>query len=172
MAATQEGESKITRQAVFRIGVILVLAVVIFVIARQMMVPASQGQYGRYRGDSISENTSLNVAYAGSIDDCRECHQGEHKALAQAEHRGIDCQSCHGPAAKHINDPKALTPKIEGIPELCDSCHRQIAGRQDGKIATVKSVMHSGGMICTKCHDPHRPWAKLGGVSYEGKHGE
>ncbi|HWJ03087.1 MAG TPA: hypothetical protein VNU93_05365, partial [Verrucomicrobiae bacterium] len=69
----------------------------------------------------------------------------------------------------HVSKPTASSLKIIGIPELCGSCHRQIAGRQDGKIATVRPLMHSGGVTCTRCHDPHRPWAKLGGISRERK---
>ncbi len=150
-------------QAVFRIGVILVLAVVIFVIVRQMMIPASFGQYGRYRGNSISENASLNAAYAGSSNDCGECHQQEFMALAQAQHREIDCQSCHGPAAKHVSKPAVTSPIVQETAELCNSCHRQIAGRQDGKIVTVRPLLHSGGVNCTRCHNPHRPQ-----LSFEG----
>lgn len=163
MTVRREGGSPITGQALFRIGIILITALVIFAFARQIMIPESFGQYGRYRGDSISENASRKVNFAGSSTDCGGCHQEVVKAVAGASHSGMDCQSCHGPAAKHLSQPGTWSPRVEGSAELCGSCHRTIAGRADGKIATVKPLMHSGGVTCTRCHDPHRPWAKLGG---------
>lgn len=163
VAERKEDESPITQQAIFRIGVILISVVVIFLFARQMMIPDSFGQYGRYRGDNINENASRQVSFAGSSKDCAGCHREVYRAVAGASHSGMDCQSCHGPAAKHISKPGAWSLRVEGSAELCGSCHRTIAGRADGKIATVKPLMHSGGVTCTRCHDPHRPWAKLGG---------
>lgn len=156
-------KTPITQQATFRIGMILISVLVMFFFARQMFIPASYGEYGRYRGDSIGEAAAREPSFAGSSKDCGECHRDVFNFTASGEHKGMDCQSCHGPAAKHMQNPAAWSPKVKGNEELCASCHRKIAGRVDGQIATVKPLMHSGGVDCVRCHDPHRPWAKLGG---------
>lgn len=153
----------ITQHALFRIGVILISVLVLFAFAKEMAIPASFGEYGRYRGDSIGETAAKAPSFAGSSKDCGECHRDIYSYVSEAEHKGLDCQSCHGPAAKHVQKPSALSPKVIGNEELCAACHRKIAGRVDGLIATVKPMMHSGGVDCVRCHDPHRPWAKLGG---------
>lgn len=163
MAGGKDDERPLTQQAVFRIGVILFSVLVVFALVRQMLIPDTYGQYGRYRGDSVGEVAALEVQYAGGIDDCKECHLNASKIVTQGEHSGLDCQSCHGPSAVHVNSPQAGAPKIGETIELCSTCHQKIAGRTDELIATVRPLMHSGGVDCVRCHDPHLPWAKLGG---------
>lgn len=163
MTGNGEGGSKLTQQAVFRIGIILISALVIFAFVRQLFIPASFGQYGRYRGDSISEVAAKEVNYAGSNNDCGECHRKVFNAVALGEHSSMNCQTCHGPAAKHLKKPAAWSPVVKGTAEACAACHKKIAGRLDERIATVKPLLHSGGVDCVRCHNPHQPWAKLGG---------
>ncbi|MHB9095795.1 MAG: cytochrome c3 family protein [Eubacteriales bacterium] len=166
MAGRKEGGSSFIQSALGRITMILVIVVVLFGFARQMIIPKSFGQYGRYRGDSVSEVASRPVNYAGGGNStCGQCHQNVFQALSSAEHGKMDCQTCHGPAAKHVAKPSEQSPKIEGNAELCGACHKDIAGRTDQQIATVTLQMHSGGVACVGCHDPHQPWAKLGGRS-------
>ncbi|MFZ5640308.1 MAG: cytochrome c3 family protein [Bacillota bacterium] len=160
---SREGGRPFYEQAVFRVGVILVSALLGFLFVRQLMIPDSFGQYGRYRGDSLGEAAALAVNYAGGSGDCGECHRQVFNRTAQGEHGGLDCQSCHGPAAKHVKKPAAWSPVVKADAELCAACHRQITGRLDEKIAAVKPLMHSGGLDCGRCHDPHRPRAGLGG---------
>ena len=164
MAEKREGKGTFTQQAVVRIGFILICIVVAFAFVRQLFVPASFGEFGRYRGASVSEVASRSITYAGGGNNvCAQCHQDKVQALSQAQHGTMDCQTCHGPAAKHIKKPADQSLAIQGSVELCGACHRDIAGRTDGQIATVRLEMHSGGVDCIRCHDPHQPWAKLGG---------
>lgn len=163
MTGKREGNKPLTQQAVFRIGLILITVLVVFAFVRQSQVPASFGQYGRFRGDSISEAASKKIIFAGSSKDCSGCHQQVIAATSRGKHGDMDCQSCHGPAARHLDNPGVWSPVVKGDEELCASCHRQIAGRTKKQVATVKPLLHSGGMECTGCHDPHEPWSRLGG---------
>lgn len=151
------------QQAIVRVGLILFSALVIFAFARQLAIPSSFGEYGRYRGDAVSEAASLETSFASGNNICNKCHQKEIGMLSLGEHTSMDCQSCHGPSAKHFKDPLASSPKITEVVELCSTCHRKIAGRLDENIATVEPQMHSGGVACNRCHEPHQPWVKLGG---------
>lgn len=147
-------------QASIRVGLLLFIVLVIFGIVRQLSVPESFGQYGGYRGDSIQENINVQVSFAEGIGTCAKCHDNIINELSSAQHAKIDCQTCHGPGEKHKDSPKRFPLKISGDKDLCAACHSTIAGRQGKDIATVDPVMHSGGVICTKCHNPHQP---LGG---------
>lgn len=154
------GKRTILNQAFFRVGLLLIIVLIIFFSAMQLFIPQSFGQYGGYRGDSIRENANFEISFAEGTGACAKCHNNTISELGSAQHANIDCQTCHGPGEKHKNSPKSFSLKISGDKNLCASCHSTIAGRQGKEIATVNPVMHSGGVICTKCHDPHQP---LGG---------
>lgn len=158
-----EGRGPFTQQAVFRVGIILATIIVVFGFLKWLAVPSTFGQYGRYRGDSISEATSLPINFAGGNQACGKCHQKDLNYISQGEHGTMDCQSCHGPAVEHIKNPAAGYTKVKGTAEFCGACHQKIAGRSKQDIATVTLQIHSGGVECVKCHDPHQPWARLGG---------
>lgn len=162
MHEESEQTTRLTQTAPFRAALLLLIVVIVFLIVRQMAVPKSFGQYGYYRGDNVEEWISYNQNYASGKDDCSKCHGQEFTATAQDVHNGIDCQSCHGPLAAHVKNPQESRPKVAGNAELCGACHKDLLGRKE-KIPTVKLGEHSGGLECTRCHDPHQPWAKIGG---------
>lgn len=164
MAVTKPAVTTLSQKAVFRIGILLLCVVVLFGFVRSLVVPPSFGDYGRYRGDSIGEVALQEANFAGGGNTaCGKCHQDKYLNLSQAEHKQLNCQTCHGPGAKHAAKPGSQPLAVRGNADLCGACHREIAGRTKQQIATVKLQMHSGGVECVRCHDPHRPWAKLGG---------
>lgn len=161
MEGRKEAVSQFFQKAVVRVGLILISVIVIFALARSMVVPKSFGEYGRYRGDSIREVAIKEVSFISETDSCSACHQRIFQTKFQGVHEELDCQVCHGPAAKHIKTPIQSSLKIHGTSKLCSACHGKIAGRSSEIIATVEPT-HNGGITCTRCHDPHQPWAKLG----------
>lgn len=157
------GRASFLQKPVFRVGLILLTVLVIFVTIQQLSIPKSFGQYGYFRGDNISEWTSQEGNYASGNQVCEKCHQSVVQGLALGEHGKLDCQSCHGPALKHVKKPAALKLKVEGTAEVCGVCHRKMAGRSGEQIPTVELGIHNGGVACIRCHNPHQPWAQLGG---------
>jgi DmsE family decaheme c-type cytochrome len=102
--------------------------------------------------------------YAGS-DVCMACHTeaGEHlantphgsKAFARLSAQG--CESCHGPAAAHTENPDdpALRPAMDKLSpaqlsKVCQSCH---SGRQ--QMFWHGSVHAKRGLSCASCHSIH-----------------
>lgn len=142
-------------QATVRVGFLLIIVLVTFALVREALIPGSFGQYGRFRGDSLQENVAFAAMYAEGINTCRTCHQDVFNEYSVAQHAGIDCQTCHGAGEKHSAKPKAYTLKIDDPKSLCASCHTSIAGRREEQIATVNIGMHSGGVNCIMCHNPH-----------------
>ncbi len=105
-------------------------------------------------------------AYAGS-DLCISCH-GEYEQSLKGTAHGREhfaslgnrgCETCHGPAAAHTEDPDnvALRPRIDKLPaaqqmQVCQQCH------QTGAQFFWKGSMHeSRGLACTTCHSVHAP---------------
>ena len=91
---------------------------------------------------------------------CFACHTteaavGSRQQLERAA-PGVSCEACHGPQAKHANDPGALKPPLPDVANLCRRCHERDAAKP-AKFPQVVTAEHSGGAVCTACHVPHNP---------------
>jgi predicted CXXCH cytochrome family protein len=109
---------------------------------------------------------------------CLSCH-GEPGTLGAGMHGGVRCESCHGPAADHVQSlttpgRQPIRPASLAGPksiEICAQCHTGLsninhADPVPGDLlvsSQVPALQHSecfrqsGGLItCTDCHDPHR----------------
>jgi DmsE family decaheme c-type cytochrome len=109
--------------------------------------------------------TKLNPAFAGAtfVDDvtvCAGCHEdavrGFHgtahaNALGHGRGEANQCESCHGPRSKHVEDPtaalafaKLTVPRQSAV---CLQCH------QDGARMGWKGGPHlAADVSCTSCH--------------------
>lgn len=106
---------------------------------------------------------TLNPAFQGAtyVKDssvCFGCHGDYEKPYSQTAHAKSfkfgtapvngDCESCHGPRSKHIENPTgelALTPAQQVT--ACMQCH------EGSKRMSWKSSLHaSAGVACTSCH--------------------
>jgi tetratricopeptide (TPR) repeat protein len=108
---------------------------------------------------------------------CLICH-GQPGTLGAGAHGGVRCESCHGPAAAHVESMTAVSrrpirPKHLAGPkamEVCAQCHTGLsninhADPVPGDLlvsSQVPALQHSecfrqsGGLItCTDCHNPH-----------------
>ncbi|SPF47083.1 conserved exported hypothetical protein [Candidatus Sulfopaludibacter sp. SbA4] len=118
--------------------------------------------------------------------DCFGCHStdgvSEGRLHLESMAPGVGCESCHGPAVKHVaavragDAAQAKMAKLgalsaEDTSELCGKCHRtwsQIAVNgprgvnnvrfQPYRLTNSKCYDVSDARIrCTACHDPHGP---------------
>jgi len=71
-------------------------------------------------------------------------------------HATVACEACHGPLAKHADDPGANVPKLPQVGDLCRRCHEKDAAKPQG-FPQVVTAEHSGGVPCDSCHQPHNP---------------
>jgi Cytochrome c554 and c-prime len=131
----------------------------------------------------------------GEARECFGCHSTGAVSDAQLHLEriapGVGCESCHGPAEKHVaavragNVPAAKMPKLgslstEEMSELCGGCHRtwsQIALSgprgvlnvrfQPYRLANSKCYDATDSRIrCSACHNPHRP-LEINAASYD-----
>ncbi len=139
----------------WRLAAVFAAGILIFLTVRAVLVPRSFGRYGHYRGDAIKELASLPIAYAGH-GTCEGCHTDQAELKSKGFHKGVACESCHGPQAKHADDPASVHPAKLEVARLCVRCHTQNIAKP-AKFPQVNPEDHSGGAPCDSCHKPHSP---------------
>ncbi len=138
-----------------RPALVLLAALGVFMVVRAAVVPKGFGKYGHYRPGALELVRSRPLSYAGQ-DTCVLCHEDQAKVRAAGRHAHIACEACHGPLAKHANDPGALKPTLPDVANLCRRCHEKDAAKP-AFLPQVATAEHSGGVVCTTCHVPHNP---------------
>jgi Cytochrome c7 and related cytochrome c len=144
-----------------RLAGVFLLGVVLFFVLRSVMVPRSFGRYGPFRGDALAEISARPVAFAGH-ETCENCHPDEVALKANGAHKTVNCESCHGPLAKHADDPGTVQPVLPDVAKLCIRCHSENISKPSG-FPQVDAKEHSGGQACDTCHKPHSPGLDAGG---------
>ena len=92
--------------------------------------------------------------YAGK-KACEECHSDEYQKLLKHEHKGLACESCHGPGEAHGKDPRKDNIEKSNF-AVCLRCHETNPSRPKWhKQIVIKN--HYTGSKCTECHVPHSP---------------
>ncbi|MFZ0732687.1 MAG: multiheme c-type cytochrome [Candidatus Sulfotelmatobacter sp.] len=139
----------------FRLAVVMGVALVLFIILRAAIVPKSFGQYGHYRGAAITEIASRPVAIAGR-EVCEGCHTDVADQKKLGSHVVLSCEACHGAQAKHADDPADVKPPKLDTAVVCVRCHEANSAKPK-TFPQVVSADHSGGIACETCHQPHKP---------------
>jgi len=140
---------------VLRAAGLLATGLVVFLIVRAALVPSDFGVYGFYRAGALEDIKALPQAFAGH-ETCETCHTPVVDLKKTARHANLNCEACHGPAAKHAENPLEVKPKTLEGRQLCLQCHTKL----DGKPAFMPQVVaadHAGDAECTACHQPHHP---------------
>ena len=106
-------------------------------------------------GNAIKEIAALPISYAGH-QVCESCHADILEVKSKGVHKGVACESCHGPLAKHADDPASVQPAKLDTAVLCVRCHEANLAKPKN-FPQVVSAEHSGGAPCDTCHQPHSP---------------
>lgn len=138
-----------------RLVVVLAAGVLVFLVARRVLVPPGFGQYGHYRPGALDDNRVRPVKFAGRTA-CELCHEDIVTTKKAGKHVIVGCEACHGPLAQHTEDPTANKPKRPNAATLCVRCHEADPAKPKA-FPQVASKEHSGGEICSSCHNPHKP---------------
>ena len=143
-----------------RLAAVFLLGLVIFVAVRAAVIPKSYGRYGHYRGDAIKELTSRPIAYAGH-ETCEGCHPDVLEVKSKGVHAHVNCESCHGPLAKHAGDPVSVTPPKLDTKVLCLRCHARNSAKPAG-FPQTDAQGRPQDPACNTCHQPHSPKISAG----------
>lgn len=118
------------------------------------------------------------VLSPGFESKCLSCH-GQPGTLGAGPHGGVRCESCHGPAASHVQSlttagRQPVQPESLAGPkslEVCAQCHTGLSNINHADpvpsdllvSSQVPALEHSEcfrqsgrPLTCTDCHDPHR----------------
>lgn len=146
----------------FRLAGVFLVGILAFLVIRGLLVPASFGQYGHYRGDAMAELAARPVNFAGH-QTCETCHADILEKKKDGKHAHVNCEACHGPLAKHADDPASVKPDKLDTAVLCVRCHEANLAKPKG-FPQVASADHSTGLACETCHQPHSPAIGAGGA--------
>jgi len=124
-------------------------------VARYFLVPKSFGEYGHYRADAVDEIAASEVSFAG-YKACLDCHEDIYDLKQASNHKGLACEVCHGPCAKHVNAPDEFTPPGPRTRDFCILCHGYNLSRPSG-FPQIIPELHNPGKVCMTCHNPHNP---------------
>jgi hypothetical protein len=146
---------------VFRVALVLIVAVTAVMLTRGFLVPKSYGLYGPYRYDNVAEQAAVRSPVHAGPAACGECHGDQLKKRAAGSHKTVSCEVCHAPMARHIKEDGSVEPMpVDHSFTLCARCHRKIVGRP-ARFPQVVLEQHVPGpvegKVCLGCHDPHSP---------------
>jgi hypothetical protein len=146
---------------VFRVVLVVIVALAAILIGRGFLVPKSYGVFGPYRSDNVAEQMKIRSPAHQGPASCTPCHKAKAEARAAGAHKTVSCEICHAPLLRHVADGKVTGPMpIDKAFTNCARCHRKIQGRPD-KFPQVVLEQHvtTGleGAVCLECHDPHSP---------------
>ena len=127
----------------------------LFLLLRGVLIPADFGVYGHFRAGALSDNASVNLHFAGRAA-CASCHDDVAATKAAGPHAPIGCESCHGPLARHADDPQSQQPELPVATPLCVGCHAANVARP-ASFPQVDPPEHAQGEACDGCHSPHDP---------------
>ena len=87
---------------------------------------------------------------------CETCHSDVLEKKSAGKHAHVNCEACHGPLARHADDPTSVQPPKLDAAVLCVKCHEANAAKPKA-FPQVASADHSSGLACDTCHQPHSP---------------
>jgi DmsE family decaheme c-type cytochrome len=99
--------------------------------------------------------------YVKDDEVCATCHGAYAKTFGENVHRNNGCESCHGPASKHLEtrgkEPGLIFSFKKGNPavlaEACLQCHEQDPCSAGAQWRTSKHA--ACGVTCVSCHRAH-----------------
>lgn len=136
-----------------RAGALLALALGMFMVVHIATSQASVPLIGLTWENYAVKLASTQPRLSGAADSaCASCHSDIDLQWSRSAHSGQQCESCHGPADRHIADGAIMPP----AGEMCITCHAQIPGRPS-YFPTINQTAHYPTQACTSCHNPHAP---------------
>jgi hypothetical protein len=162
----------------YRLGALLAIGLIIFLIIKQYAIPDSWDSDAWYRKDALSLLQQQEPVFGGNescagagchaddrylIDDAQSEHRLRIRWLGWATHKTLSCESCHGPLADHVKDGlKIAKAVIVYESTLCLRCHEARLGRDAVVPFREDFEYHESLEVtweskCVRCHNPHEP---------------
>jgi hypothetical protein len=140
-----------------RVVALFAAGILLFLLAQQLLVPPDFGVYGHFRAGALADSGARPLLFAGQ-KACVECHSDVADSRKAGKHAAVACEACHGPLARHAEDPglaKATRPDGRAV---CLICHTTNVAKPRG-FPQVEPAEHADQGACIACHSPHNPGA-------------
>jgi hypothetical protein len=138
-----------------RLAIVIGVVVALTLLARFVFIPRSLVSTDLHWAAATERESVKPVKFAGS-SACQDCHEDIATKKAKSFHRGLSCEACHGPAARHADDPSAMKPPAPRDRKFCPVCHAYDASRPTG-FPQINPTAHNPLKPCIACHNPHDP---------------
>jgi len=142
-------------EQVGRLGIVLAALVAAVIVVRFVAIPQSFFSQKLHEKATVERETARPVSFAGTAE-CVDCHEDEYDTKNNGYHRSLGCESCHGPSAKHVDDPENVKPFAPRDRKFCPVCHEYDPSRPTG-FPQINPTSHNPMKPCISCHDPHDP---------------
>jgi hypothetical protein len=165
-----EGQVRASFAHLVRPAAVLVLVLGSAATVRACLVPDSWGQYASYRGNALKEAMFASEPLHVGERMCVRCHQPNVTKHDKDVHNKVECESCHGPGARHLPlvvdrqlEAKEERPFVPKTKDPCLWCHRRLNARPS-RFPQIDPEEHYAFLgvtepdtPCMRCHDPHEP---------------
>lgn len=148
---------------IFRVFLLLIVALVVLILGRDFLVPPTFGEYGHYRAANVAEQRALAPRHGGDRA-CLPCHREQYSTHESGVHATVRCELCHAPVAVHAKDGEKIADMpIRKTADLCILCHQRLEARPSAqaqiqpKAHVLEQGSEPGPESCFDCHDPHSP---------------
>ena len=133
---------------------LLFIAVIGIAFLVRSLLPAEMKDAGIQMANTIELEMARPAKYAGS-DACTDCHE-EAKLKKAGYHKNLSCETCHGAAKDHADNPTESKPRLPRMMEFCSGCHIYNPSRPSG-FPQINTAAHNPLKACVECHNPHDP---------------
>lgn len=142
-------------EQVQRLGLVIAAIIVGVLGTRFLIIPRSLISDELHRASTVQRELAKPVKFAGS-DACQGCHEDVSSRVRKGYHKNLMCEGCHGPAARHAEDPGEAKPFAPRDRKFCPLCHSYDASRPTG-FPQINPTAHNPVKPCITCHNPHDP---------------
>lgn len=138
-----------------RLAIVIGIVIGGVLVLRYVILPPSLVQTRLHRRSTIQREVAKQVSFAGTTV-CGDCHQDVEEVKRKSFHKNLSCESCHGPAAMHTEDPLTVKPFAPRERKFCPLCHAYDPSRPTG-FPQINITLHNPLKPCITCHNPHNP---------------
>ncbi len=138
-----------------RLAIVFVIVIGGTVVLRYFVLPPSLFETRLHRESTIQREVAKQVKFAGTTV-CGGCHEDTATVKRKGFHKNLSCESCHGPAAMHTEDPMTVKPFAPRKRKFCPLCHEYDPSRPTG-FPQINVTIHNPLKPCITCHNPHHP---------------
>jgi hypothetical protein len=142
-------------EQIHRLSIVVGFILALVLVLRFAVIPGSYFSVEQHVASTVERETARPATYAG-VAMCRECHDEIYEVKSRSFHRGVACETCHGPSAKHAEDPLESKPDAPRDRKFCPVCHAYDAARPTG-FPQINPTTHNPLKACITCHSPHDP---------------